>query len=891
MDRQNRRIFTWTLVMPLLLVAIAFAAMLFYRSISIRRQLNSAYEQLEYSSSEKMVQLLTEIESQQRVLGVCADSMEFDANSERNNIIGKLNTCISHTDFYLMGYLNSEGKGWLSDGRYLNGAQESFFSDTMAGQAVVQAKTYSTSNRHTSALIFTAPVISNGKTIGIIYGEMLQDKLRSLLSNEGKTNFSFTTDAQGNIIVGSEHNSHLLSYGNVLTTLSGKLDQSSSIPKLQHAINVGISGHIGYNLSGQAYYAVYKPFGINGWMLFCGLDTSAVKADAIKMTQSGTMILVGVMIASILVLAGVYIINSRSREQLEYEQEQLRLSDARFRIALENSNLSIWDYDFATHSIIQAEHSLSLHGEDRVILNVPRSLLTGGIVHPDSAQAFADMFVRLHRGEAKAEGVFRIRNGDKGYWYQHIRYKTIYDKHGHPYRAIGMAEDVTERFETAKQYQNKLNQLNDLAQRDMLTGILNRGAVEAEIISRLENAKPESVQAMYIVDLDGFKKVNDQLGHDCGDQTLAEVAKAIRGVFRSTDIVGRLGGDEFVVFLSSFRNPELVESRARELCNALQFVYTGREGLIYVTASIGVTVCYGTGHTFMELYRQADKSLYRAKEGRNRYILENYSESDSEEEPIHVDRSAAIQLKALFDYIDAGVLMLEMGKEPKILYANSTFYTAIRHDPPFGDMSLNKLFSTVHQEDRQNLFDMLRSAAETGNSVNYEYRALMQDGKYTWRHFHADRIPYQDSGNPLLLATITDISELAAGREELRKNRERLRFAYEQSNVTVWEIDLSTREISFWPEEITETGRQARMCQRIRSILMNRDQTETTREFFSKLYQHNKENGGVFEDVQNGDRVRFRLAYRMIYDRCGKAVGAVGVAGLIQDIKDIIHAD
>ena len=150
------------------------------------------------------------------------------------------------------------------------------------------------------------------------------------------------------------------------------------------------------------------------------------------------MMVLAVLLSALCVLAGEYLFNERNIQRLEADREQIRLSDERFRIALENGRLSIWDYDFATHSIIQPEHALMLHGSDRVILNVPQSLVAGGIVHPDSVHDFLEMYEHLRAGASPVEGVFRIRRSEQGYWYQHIRYTTLTDKHGRPYRAIGM---------------------------------------------------------------------------------------------------------------------------------------------------------------------------------------------------------------------------------------------------------------------------------------------------------------------------------------------------------------------------------------------------------------------------------------------------------------------
>ena len=87
--------------------------------------------------------------------------------------------------------------------------------------------------------------------------------------------------------------------------------------------------------------------------------------------------------------------------------------------------------------------------------------------------------------------------------------------------------------------------MEDCAKKDPLTGLLNKTVTE-EMVS-LQLGKPEEKCALFIVDIDNFKNVNDTLGHLYGDAALSEIAHAIKGVFRDSDVMGRIGGDEFLV--------------------------------------------------------------------------------------------------------------------------------------------------------------------------------------------------------------------------------------------------------------------------------------------------------------------------------------------------------
>ncbi|NLT09038.1 MAG: GGDEF domain-containing protein [Ruminococcus sp.] len=173
------------------------------------------------------------------------------------------------------------------------------------------------------------------------------------------------------------------------------------------------------------------------------------------------------------------------------------------------------------------------------------------------------------------------------------------------------------------------------SQMDQLTGILNKKAFEDYTAHRLENASPEEVLAMVLVDLDNFKGVNDTLGHAVGDQVLAKIGSILRGVFSPEDFIGRIGGDEFCVFVHNFPKDtdrrEFITAKCEAICAAFRNNYTGKDGKYKVSGSIGVAMFPGNGNSFEELYKASDTALYYSKKnGKDTYNF--YDPSMSEEE-------------------------------------------------------------------------------------------------------------------------------------------------------------------------------------------------------------------------------------------------------------------
>jgi len=870
-ERRNRTIMM--MAMPALLVAIAVAVMFAYRAYVVRSLKTRAYQELSVSAGEQAELVRSQIDAGLKDLRAVAALMEL-ADS-RDRAAAQLQAAASAGRFDGMALLDGSGAGVTVGGEELKNAGKGAFRRAAAGEQVFDFTS--------GSFIFAVPVSGGAWNGGALLAAMTPERFRALMGvDAADERYSFLCDGDGDIVLGSSNSAYLAGSGNVLETLGeGSIDENRTLAGLAADLKEGKSGSIAYTLVGRQRYAVYEPLGLNGWMLFRVLSVAQIDAVRDALTARGDMMVLAVLLSALCVLAGEYLFNERNIQRLEADREQIRLSDERFRIALENGRLSIWDYDFATHSIIQPEHALMLHGSDRVILNVPQSLVAGGIVHPDSVHDFLEMYEHLRAGASPVEGVFRIRRSEQGYWYQHIRYTTLTDKHGRPYRAIGMAEDVTERYETARRYRTELQQLSDLAQRDPLTGLLNRSAAEKMIAARLESAGEEELCALYIIDLDGFKRVNDLLGHQRGDQTLTEIARVIRGVFRATDVAGRLGGDEFFVFLTTSGAPGLIEARAAELCAALQFAYPYPEGQVQVSGSVGVASCVGGSYSFRELYAAADAALYRAKhEGKARFVrtsLGGETEVSAPAEPVvPAEPASGIPMQTLLEHIEGGVLLCEMAEEPRILYASpSFFHFSGRSRESLGPLG-ERIFSVVWPDDLPQLMEKLRAGAAQGRVVDCAYRVTEADGRTGWRHLRAVRIPYEQAAHPVLLGVVTDITELIHGREELRAANERLNFAFLESGLLLWEYDLANDRIRFWEEN--EGRAEKRVNALLREALTHRERDPAVAGFFAGLAAAARREAEI--TVQDGGRaVRCFLRCRVLPGVGGAPGNALGVAG------------
>ncbi|OGU22090.1 MAG: diguanylate cyclase response regulator [Hydrogenophilales bacterium RIFOXYD1_FULL_62_11] len=165
--------------------------------------------------------------------------------------------------------------------------------------------------------------------------------------------------------------------------------------------------------------------------------------------------------------------------------------------------------------------------------------------------------------------------------------------------------------------------LESLALHDALTGLPNRRLLFDRLALAIAHAhRNKRTMAVLYLDLDGFKQINDTLGHDAGDALLAMVANRLVAAVRQEDTVARLSGDEFVIALWEMSHTDNVSTLAAKLILALAQTFRIQECDVSITASIGIALYPTHGETAETLMKRADLALYEAKRGgKNGYCI------------------------------------------------------------------------------------------------------------------------------------------------------------------------------------------------------------------------------------------------------------------------------
>jgi diguanylate cyclase (GGDEF)-like protein/PAS domain S-box-containing protein len=237
-------------------------------------------------------------------------------------------------------------------------------------------------------------------------------------------------------------------------------------------------------------------------------------------------------------------------------------------------------------------------------------ILSAGIHEPDF---YAGMWHDLNVTGSWQGEVWNRRKDGKLYLEQ-LSINTTYSEDGSVHRRVALFSDITKKKEAADLIWRQANF-------DLLTDLPNRRMFRDRLEQEIKKAHRATHQlAILFIDLDHFKEVNDTLGHVKGDLLIVEAARRIVDCVRETDTVARMGGDEFTVLLADLEEVESIERAASTILRELALPFQLDDSVVYISASIGITIYPNDSTAIDDLLKNADQAMYAAKKaGRNRY--------------------------------------------------------------------------------------------------------------------------------------------------------------------------------------------------------------------------------------------------------------------------------
>lgn len=329
-------------------------------------------------------------------------------------------------------------------------------------------------------------------------------------------------------------------------------------------------------------------------------------------------------------------VNAALRKEVarrEAIEDALRCSEQRFSQLYRYAPVALWEFDWAgTRRVLAAEGDAAepsalvraLAGLKLLDLN-PAARRQVGLPDPGSTPsdaalwrlvtpgmaAFAAALLRLHQGEATCSGEMRVVRADGVL--RDLAFHAVpmpADRDSGEERVVVVTLDVTDNKQV-------LRQLQSMSLHDVLTGLPNRQLLADRLGAALRSAARErAALALLFIDLDGFKRVNDTLGHAAGDCVLQTAARRLGQALRSSDTVARVGGDELVVLLPGIGERAQAEAIAAKLAALLAEPVDTPSGTAQVGASVGLALYPQDAEDASGLLAAADEAMYGAKRSR-----------------------------------------------------------------------------------------------------------------------------------------------------------------------------------------------------------------------------------------------------------------------------------
>lgn len=366
------------------------------------------------------------------------------------------------------------------------------------------------------------------------------------------------------------------------------------------------------------------------WMTVNNVN-NFISAGELNQTKSFPHLLLNQITAPISALIGLYIVlffaiktsvllgykeKSSALEQAVYQEQQYRNSVAKDALVYYEINL--------TKNRIVSEFENSVGGFNRkedcysdVIEQAVEKL-----IFPEDVDTFLEytsctnLIKLFERGKTELSIEYR-RQVDKGIyiWVKAIM-NLVRDKDTNDLIGYICIKNIDLKKRQQLEFQYK-------AERDSLTGLYNKEMTAKLINEQLQLKQKNENAALFMIDVDCFKEINDHFGHVFGDRVLCELGGKLKSLFGCEDIVGRIGGDEFIAFMKIGADNKRVKEKGEDICKAFRINYKGeKEEDYFISASVGIATSLKEKDDFETLYYHADIALYETKsKGKNNYTL------------------------------------------------------------------------------------------------------------------------------------------------------------------------------------------------------------------------------------------------------------------------------
>jgi diguanylate cyclase (GGDEF)-like protein/PAS domain S-box-containing protein len=309
---------------------------------------------------------------------------------------------------------------------------------------------------------------------------------------------------------------------------------------------------------------------------------------------------------------GVVVMHTDITARKQTESKLLSLSE-RLSLATEVAKVGVWDWELATDVHTWDATMSAIYGlQTTDLVNYEK---WSSSVHPEDLPRIEENLRRAIDEKGVGCGEFRIVLPHGVVKNVAFAEKAVLDENANVIRVIGVNVDITDRKRAEEALRSSEAKMTHLAEHDYLTGLPNRKLLNDRIGQTIKLARRKNKKiAVLFLDMDGFKHINDSLGHPTGDILLQAIGQRLVGCVRTFDTVSRQGGDEFIVLLPEVEHPEDTAIAARRILDAVSSVHSIAQHDLQITCCIGISVYPDDGMDAETLIKSADIALYQAKE-------------------------------------------------------------------------------------------------------------------------------------------------------------------------------------------------------------------------------------------------------------------------------------
>lgn len=325
-----------------------------------------------------------------------------------------------------------------------------------------------------------------------------------------------------------------------------------------------------------------------------------------------------------------------TEEEMRVNYKELQKSEERYRLAVEGAKDAIWEWNIEKEEFFISDKFYDALGYKPSGKKL-RELIEEVVHEDDKDRVFEDMWGYLRGNKEFYESEFRTKSISGEYIWIYNKGKALRDSEGNAKIVSGSLTDITHR----KKYEEDMMHM---AYYDLLTDLPNRSFLMERLKEVLE--KGDSKGALIFLDLDDFKKINDTLGHNYGDELLKVVAIKLKEALDENAILARMSGDEFIILVSETVDKFSLNNLGEKIVSIFKNPTEIGQTHVYTTASLGITLFPQDGEEANKLLKNCDAAMYYAKsKGKNNFAFFNKKMTDEITRRIEIEKELRNAIK------------------------------------------------------------------------------------------------------------------------------------------------------------------------------------------------------------------------------------------------------